>query len=226
MGVPVLQGWGMTETSPMCCLSIPPRSIAADEEADWRAKSGRPVPGMQVRIVNAENAPLPNDGETIGDLQLRGPWVTGSYHNNPASDSFSADGWLRTGDVGTIDPQGYVQITDRTKDVIKSGGEWVSSVDLENKIAGCPGVIEVGVIGIPDPRWEERPLVFLVCDTQQPVVSPQTIRDYLAPLIARFALPENFAFVTAIPKTSVGKIDKVALRQLFASGKVDVVKAR
>lgn len=225
-GVPVLQGWGMTETSPMCCLSIPPRSIAADEEADWRAKSGRPVPGMQVRIVNAANAPLPNDGETIGDLQLRGPWVTGSYHNNPASDSFSADGWLRTGDVGTIDPQGYVQITDRTKDVIKSGGEWVSSVDLENKIAGCPGVIEVGVIGIPDPRWEERPLVFLVCDTQQPVVSPQTIRDYLAPLIARFALPENFAFVTAIPKTSVGKIDKVALRQLFASGKVDVVKAR
>lgn len=225
-GVPVLQGWGMTETSPMCCLSIPPRSVSADEEADWRAKSGRPVPGMQVRIVNAQNAPLPNDGATIGDLQLRGPWVTGSYHDNPASDSFSADGWLRTGDVGTIDPRGYVQITDRTKDVIKSGGEWVSSVELENKIAGCPGVIEVGVIGIPDPRWEERPLVFLVCDTQQPAASPQTIRDYLAPLVARFALPENFTFVTALPKTSVGKIDKVALRQLFASGKVEVVKAK
>jgi fatty-acyl-CoA synthase len=119
-----------------------------------------------------------------------------------------------------------VQITDRTKDVIKSGGEWVSSVELENKLAGYPGVIEVGVIGIPDPRWEERPLVFLVCDPRQPPVSPQAVRDHLAPSVARIAVPENFAFLPALPKTSVGKIDKVALRRLFADGKVEVVRAK
>jgi fatty-acyl-CoA synthase len=225
-GVPVLQGWGMTETSPMCCLSIPPRTASVDEEAEWRAKSGRPVPGMEVRIVGADDAPLPEDGTTVGNLQLRGPWVTAGYHDNPSPESFSPDGWLRTGDVGTIDSRGYVQITDRTKDVIKSGGEWVSSVELENKLAGYPGVIEVGVIGIPDPRWEERPLVFLVCDPRQPPVSPQAVRDHLAPSVARIAVPENFAFLPALPKTSVGKIDKVALRRLFADGKVEVVRAK
>ena len=225
-GVPVLQGWGMTETSPMCCLSIPPRSASTDEEAEWRSKSGRPVPGMEVRIVGTDDRPLPEDGSTVGDLQLRGPWVTAGYHDYPAPESFSPDGWLRTGDVGTIDAQGYVQITDRTKDVIKSGGEWVSSLELENKLAGCPGVREVGVIGIPDPRWEERPLVFLVCDPQQATVAPQAIRDHLSPLVARIAVPENFAFLTELPKTSVGKIDKVALRRLFATGKVDVVRVK
>lgn len=225
-GVPVLQGWGMTETSPMCCLSIPPRTASVDEEADWRAKSGRPVPGMEVRIVGGDGAPLPEDGSTVGDLQLRGPWVTAGYHENPSPESFSPDGWLRTGDVGTIDAHGYVQITDRTKDVIKSGGEWVSSVELENKLAGFPGVLEVGVIGIPDPRWEERPLVFLVRDPQQPPVSPQAIREHLTPLVARIAVPENFAFVPELPKTSVGKIDKVALRRSFADGKVEVVRAK
>ena len=225
-GVPVLQGWGMTETSPMCCLSIPPRSASTDEEAEWRSKSGRPVPGMEVRIVGTDDRPLPEDGSTVGDLQLRGPWVTAGYHDYPAPESFSPDGWLRTGDVGTIDAQGYVQITDRTKDVIKSGGEWVSSLELENKLAGFPGVREVGVIGIPDPRWEERPLVFLVCDPQQATVAPQAIRDHLSPLVARIAVPENFAFLTELPKTSVGKIDKVALRRLFATGKVDVVRVK
>jgi fatty-acyl-CoA synthase len=225
-GVPVLQGWGMTETSPMCCLSIPPRSASTDEEAEWRSKSGRPVPGMEVRIVGTDDRPLPEDGITVGDLQLRGPWVTAGYHDHPAPESFSPDGWLRTGDVGTIDAQGYVQITDRTKDVIKSGGEWVSSLELENKLAGFPGVREVGVIGIPDPRWEERPLVFLVCDPQQATVAPQAIRDHLSPLVARIAVPENFAFLTELPKTSVGKIDKVALRRLFATGKVDVVRVK
>jgi fatty-acyl-CoA synthase len=116
----------MTETSPMCCLSIPPRDIEPPADAQWRAKSGRPVPGMEVRIVGDTGAPLANDGSTVGELQLHGPWVTGGYHQNASRESFTADGWLRTGDVGTIDPQGYVQITDRTKDVIKSGGEWVS----------------------------------------------------------------------------------------------------
>ncbi len=225
-GVPVLQGWGMTETSPMCCLSIPPRISTPDNEAEWRAKSGRPVPGMEVRIVTAEGVTVANDGQSVGELQLRGPWVTAGYHENPSPDSFTADGWLRTGDVGTIDPLGYVQITDRTKDVIKSGGEWVSSVELENKLAMFPGVNEAAVIGIPDPRWEERPLVLLVIDPAAPEVTPEKIREFLRPMVARFALPENFALVPALPKTSVGKVDKNALRQKFAAGEFDLIRLK
>lgn len=221
--VPVLQGWGMTETSPMCCLSIPPRTSTPATEAEWRAKSGRPVPGMEVRLVTPEGKPVAEDGQSVGELQLRGPWVTAGYHENPSPDSFTADGWLRTGDVGTIDPLGYVQITDRTKDVIKSGGEWVSSVELENKLALFPGVIETAVIGIPDPRWEERPLVFLHLDSNQSEATPEAIREFLRPMVARFALPEYFALVPSLPKTSVGKIDKNALRQKFAAGEVEVI---
>lgn len=225
-GVPVLQGWGMTETSPMCCLSIPPRISTPDTEAEWRAKSGRPVPGMEVRIVTAEGQAVANDGQSVGELQLRGPWVTAGYHENPSLDSFTGDGWLRTGDVGTIDPLGYVQITDRTKDVIKSGGEWVSSVELENKLVMFPGVNEAAVIGIPDPRWEERPLVLLVIDSAALDVTPEKIREFLRPMVARFALPENFALVPALPKTSVGKIDKNALRQKFAAGEFELIKLK
>lgn len=225
-GIPVLQGWGMTETSPMCCLSIPPRSSTPEEEPIWRAKSGRPVPGMEVRIVGDSGKVLPNDGHTIGELQLRGPWVTGSYHNNPSPESFTTDGWLRTGDVGFIDSSGYVQITDRTKDVIKSGGEWISSLELENRLAAHPCVAEVGVIGIPDARWEERPLVFVVTDPKQAPASAKALRDFLVPLVARFAVPENFAFIDALPKTSVGKIDKVALRQMYSSGKVEITRVK
>jgi len=225
-GIPVLQGWGMTETSPMCCLSIPPRASTPEEEPIWRAKSGRPVPGMEVRIVGDSGKVLPNDGHTIGELQLRGPWVTGSYHNNPSPESFTTDGWLRTGDVGFIDSSGYVQITDRTKDVIKSGGEWISSLELENRLAAHPCVAEVGVIGIPDVRWEERPLVFVVTDPKQAPASGKALRDFLVPLVARFAVPENFAFIDALPKTSVGKIDKVALRQMYSSGKVEITRVK
>ena len=225
-GIPVLQGWGMTETSPMCCLSIPPRASTPEEEPIWRAKSGRPVPGMEVRIVGDSGKVLPNDGHTIGELQLRGPWVTGSYHNNPSPESFTTDGWLRTGDVGFIDSSGYVQITDRTKDVIKSGGEWISSLELENRLAAHPCVAEVGVIGIPDARWEERPLVFVVTDPKQAPASAKALRDFLVPLVARFAVPENFAFIDALPKTSVGKIDKVALRQMYSSGKVEITRVK
>jgi fatty-acyl-CoA synthase len=225
-GIPVLQGWGMTETSPMCCLSIPPRASTPEEEPIWRAKSGRPVPGMEVRIVGDSGKVLPNDGHTIGELQLRGPWVTGSYHNNPSPESFTTDGWLRTGDVGFIDSSGYVQITDRTKDVIKSGGEWISSLELENRLAAHPCVAEVGVIGIPDARWEERPLVFVVTDPKQAPASAKALRDFLVPLVARFAVPENFAFIDTLPKTSVGKIDKVALRQMYSSGKVEITRVK
>jgi fatty-acyl-CoA synthase len=220
-GVPVLQGWGMTETSPLCCLSIPPRGATVEEEDVWRTKSGRPVPGMFVRLVDDTGAPRPQDGVTVGELQLRGPWVTGGYYRNASPESFTADGWLRTGDVGTIDGRGYVQITDRSKDVIKSGGEWVSSVDLENQISLHPAVFDSAVIGVPDPRWEERPLAIVVarpgCE-----ISAAALRDFLQSRVARFWLPERWAFVEALPKTSVGKIDKKELRRRFGEGALHV----
>jgi fatty-acyl-CoA synthase len=220
-GVPVLQGWGMTETSPMCCLSIPPRTATLDEEPGWRAKSGRPVPGMEVRIVDDDGRPVANDGIAVGDLQLRGPWVTGRYHRDASPESFTADGWLRTGDVGTIDARGYVQITDRLKDVIKSGGEWVSSVDLENQLAAHEAVFEAAVIGVPDPRWEERPLAVIVARPGRGA-DPGTLREFLRTRVAKFWLPEYWAFVTELPKTSVGKIDKKELRRLHAAGELEV----
>ena len=219
--VPVLQGWGMTETSPMCCLSIPPRGTPVAEEPAWRTRSGRPVPGMFVRLVGDDGRPLPNDGRTVGELQLRGPWVTGAYHLRASPESFTDDGWLRTGDVGTIDPQGYVQITDRSKDVIKSGGEWVSSVDLENQIAYHPGVFEAAVIGVPDPRWEERPLAVVVRRPGERVSAPELCR-FLQERVARFWLPERWAFVEELPKTSVGKIDKKELRRQFGDGSIPI----
>ena len=222
-GVPVLQGWGMTETSPVCCLSIPPREVPREEEAGWRAKSGRPVPGMEVRLVDDHGERVAEDGATVGELQLRGPWVTGGYHRDASPGSFTDDGWLRTGDVGTIDPRGYVQITDRAKDVIKSGGEWVSSVDLENQLAAHPGIAEVAVIGIPDPRWEERPLA-LVVTAHGATPSPAELREFLADRVARFWIPEYWAFVAELPKTSVGKIDKKALRHMYAEGRIELRK--
>jgi len=219
--IPVLQGWGMTETSPMCCLSVPPRDVTAEDAPLWRAKSGRPVPGMEVRLVDDAGEPVAHDGAHVGNLQLRGPWVTGRYHRDASPDSFTADGWLRTGDVGTIDAHGYVQITDRSKDVIKSGGEWVSSVDLENQLAAHPAVLEVAVIGVPDPRWEERPLALVVVREDE-TVTPHELQSFLRDRVARFWVPEFWAFATELPKTSVGKIDKKELRRLHAAGSFDV----
>ena len=222
-GVPMLQGWGMTETSPMCCVSIPPRDTAPEDEPVWRAKSGRPVPGMQVRLVDEQGAPAAEDGHTVGELQLRGPWVTGGYHKGASTDAFTDDGWLRTGDVGTIDTRGYVQVTDRSKDVIKSGGEWVSSVDLENQVSSHPAVFEAAVIGVPDPRWEERPLVLVVLRPGQQGTAAE-LRAFLEGRVARFWLPEYFAFPQELPKTSVGKIDKKEARRLHAAGVYTVEK--
>ncbi len=219
-GVPVLQGWGMTETSPLCALSHPPREPGELGETHWRAKSGRPVSGVQVRIVDDEGAPLPHDGETVGELQLRGPWITGGYHKGESADAISDDGWLRTGDVGHIDEKHYVQLTDRTKDVIKSGGEWISSVDLENILLGHDQVQEVAVIATADERWQERPLVVLVPESSE--CEPTELRSWLEDKVARFWLPEYWSIVTEIPKTSVGKLDKRRLRDMNESGELDV----
>ncbi|MFK7977825.1 MAG: long-chain fatty acid--CoA ligase [Halioglobus sp.] len=219
-GVPVLQGWGMTETSPLCALSHPPRDAQGADETQWRAKSGRPVSGVQVRVVNDEGVVLPHDGESVGELQLRGPWITGGYHNNPAPESFTEDGWLRTGDVGHIDARHYVQLTDRTKDVIKSGGEWISSVDLENVLLAHEGVREVAVIATDDERWQERPLAIVV--SEEAGVTAQVLREYLVDKVAKFWIPEYWSFVEEIPKTSVGKLDKRALRDMNEAGSLAV----
>lgn len=219
-GVPVLQGWGMTETSPLCHLSHPPREPGPGGETPWRAKSGRPVPGVQVRVVDAEGKPLPHNGRDVGELQLRGPWITGGYHGEESPDAFTSDGWLRTGDVGHIDEKHFVQLTDRTKDVIKSGGEWISSVDLENSLLAHPDVLEAAVIATPDERWQERPLAIVVADRGD--LGGGALRQFLEGKVARFWIPEYWAFVSEIPKTSVGKIDKKRLRVMHEGGEFDV----
>ena len=223
-GVPVLQGWGMTETSPLCALSHPPRDAQGAAETEWRAKSGRPVPAVQVRVVDDTGAELPHDGRSVGELQLRGPWITGGYHRGESPESLTGDGWLRTGDVGHIDARHYVQLTDRTKDVIKSGGEWISSVDLENLLTGHPDVRVVAVIATPDERWQERPLVIVVPEAG--AVDAAQLRQYLRDKVARFWLPEYWSFSTDIPRTSVGKLDKKRLRDLNQAGQLEVEEVR
>lgn len=218
--VPVIQGWGMTETSPMCVLSHPPKDLDGQDETSWRIKSGRPVPGIEVRVVDPNGNALPEDGEAVGELQLRGAWVTGSYLNTD-SDAFSDDGWLRTGDMGHVDSHGYVQLTDRTKDVIKSGGEWISSVDLEDVLLKHPSISEVAVIATADERWQERPLAIVV-----PVpgadINAAALRAFLGDKVARFWIPEYWCFSDSIVKTSIGKIDKKSLREANDAGSFNV----
>lgn len=222
-GVPMIQGWGMTETSPLCALSVPPPDATPEEDTAIRAKSGRMVPGVEVRIVDDTGDRLAEDGKTVGALQLRGPWIARGYHAYDGEVAETDDGWLRTGDVGTIDLRGYVQITDRLKDVIKSGGEWISSVELENLLLTHPAVAEAAVIAIADPRWEERPLALIVA-ADVADAAPAALRAHLAPHVARFWLPEYWAMVDALPRTSVGKIDKRALREQLDGGSIEIVR--
>ena len=219
-GVKVIQGWGLTETSPVIAVAQPPRSCTKEEEIEWTTKTGRIIPGVELRICDGDQV-LPWDGESIGEFEARGPWITGSYYGKPAPDCFH-EGWLRTGDVGTIDERGYVHITDRSKDVIKSGGEWISSVELENAIMGHPDVLEAAVIGIPDERWDERPLA---CVVVRPGlrVTPAQIREHLLALVAKWWIPERWVFIAEVPKTSVGKFDKKALRAMYASHELEAL---
>ena len=221
-GIDMVQGWGMTETSPLCALSIPPRSATPEDELDWRSKAGRVVPGVEIRICADDGSVLPNDGETVGEFEVRGPWVTGSYYREPSPDRFH-DGWLRTGDVGSLDSKGFMQISDRTKDVIKTGGEWISSVELENEVMAHPGVFEAAVIGVPDPKWSERPLVAVV-RSEGADPSADELVEFLSDRVARLWLPERWAFVDEIPKTSVGKFDKKVIRKQHADGDLEVVE--
>jgi fatty-acyl-CoA synthase len=219
-GVEMIQGWGMTETSPVCALARPPKSATPDEEMDWRVKAGRVVAGVEVRVVGDDGTVLPEDGEALGEFEVRGPWITGAYYGDPSGERFH-DGWLRTGDVGTLDGKGFMTISDRSKDVIKSGGEWISSVELENQVMAHPGVFEAAVVGVPDPKWDERPLVVIV-PAEGASPEPSEIVEFLTDRVARWWLPERWAVVDELPKTSVGKFDKRSLRAAVADGKLDV----
>ena len=216
-GVKVIQGWGLTETSPVIAVAQAPRGTATEEEIEWTTKTGRVIPGVELRVCDGDRV-LPWDGESIGEFEARGPWITGSYYGNPAPERFH-DGWLRTGDMGTMDERGYAHITDRSKDVIKSGGEWISSVDLENAIMGHPDVLEAAVIGVPDEKWDERPLACVVPRPGADLGAAQ-IRSHLASRVAKWWIPERWAFIAEVPKTSVGKFDKKVLRAAYAKGEL------
>jgi len=222
LGIELIQAWGMTETSPLGCIAFPPAGIREEEEMDWRSKTGRAVPGVEMRIVGDDGVELPWDGHAVGEVEVRGPWITGSYYGIEAPERFH-DGWLRTGDVGVIDARGYLQITDRSKDVIKSGGEWISSVELENALAAHPAVADAAVVGVADVKWEERPLAAVVLKAGA-AVGPDELRTFLDGKVARWWLPERWTFVAELPKTSVGKQDKKLIRQMYADGKFDVTE--
>jgi len=222
LGVQLVQGWGMTETSPLCSLATPPRQASPDEEIEWRAMTGRIVPGVEVRICADDGSVLPNDGESVGEFEVRGPWITGSYYGDPTPERFH-DGWLRTGDIGSLDRQGYMQISDRSKDVIKSGGEWISSVELENEVMAHPDVVEAAVIAVPDERWSERPLVAVVFEDGSRA-TPDDVLVFLSDRVSRWWLPERWSVVSEVPKTSVGKFDKKVLRARHADGELEVVE--
>jgi fatty-acyl-CoA synthase len=216
----LLQGWGMTETSPVAAVSFPKGYILkADDNERFRraAMAGVPVPLVDIRIRTDEGEDAPWDGKTVGEIQVRGPYITGSYHQVPVTeDKFAADGWLRTGDVATMDDAGFVRITDRTKDLIKSGGEWISSVDLENAIMAHPAVAEAAVIAIPDPKWDERPLACVVLKAGQTATPAELGAHLMANGFAKWQVPDRVEFIDAVPRTSTGKFYKLKLREMFA----------
>ncbi|MCU0491459.1 MAG: long-chain fatty acid--CoA ligase [Chloroflexaceae bacterium] len=221
--VNVMHAWGMTEMSPLGTVSIPHtqhQQLSQQEIWDIKALQGYALAGVELRIVNDAGEELPWDGTTMGELQVRGPWITKGYYKvEPAPESFTADGWFRTGDVATITGDGYMCITDRTKDLIKSGGEWISSVALENKLMAHPKVVEAAVIAIPNQQWGERPLAAVVLAPNASANEEELI-GYLAESFAKFELPDKIVFVAEVPKTSVGKFDKKVVRQRFAEGQL------
>ena len=219
--VNVIQAWGMTELSPLGTVSKLQRhhlGLTEAEQWDIKALQGTPLGGVDLRIVSDDGVELPWNGETMGELQARGPWVIRSYFKRePTSEHFTADGWFRTGDVATITPDGYMRITDRTKDLVKSGGEWISTVALESALMAHDGVLEAAVIAVPDEKWSERPLAVVV-RTAEGGADTDELRRLLGDQFAKFEIPDRFVFVEALPKTSVGKFDKKVLRAQVADG--------
>jgi fatty-acyl-CoA synthase len=218
-GIWILQGWGMTETSPVCTVSYPKaelRDVPMDERYRRAAMAGVPVPLVELRVRGDDGVDQPWDGKSVGEMQVRGPFITGSYHEVPVTDDkFTADGWLRTGDVASVDALGFVKISDRTKDLIKSGGEWISSVDLENALMAHPAVAEAAVIAIPDEKWSERPLACVVFKPGQTATPDDLNALLLQKHFAKWQLPERYEVIDAVPRTSTGKFWKLKLRERF-----------
>jgi fatty-acyl-CoA synthase len=221
-GVLIVQAWGMTETSPLGSVAHPPKDVSAEEAWRYRDTAGRFFCTIEARLVGEGGALLPHDGVAVGEVEVRGPWVTGSYYKDDDPEKFR-DGWLRTGDVGNIDRLGYVTLTDRAKDVIKSGGEWISSMELENTIMGHPDVAEAAVIGVPDEKWGERPLAAVVLRPGASVTADQ-LRVFLTGKMPRWQLPERWSFIDEVPKTSVGKFAKTRIRDAYARGDYKVIE--
>jgi fatty-acyl-CoA synthase len=219
-GITIFHAWGMTETSPLASVCIPPKDSVGDERWAYRETQGRIAPVVQARLMGPDGTQMPWDGESVGEVEVRGPWITGSYYLEDDPDKFD-DGWLRTGDVGSLTADGFLRLTDRAKDVIKSGGEWISSVDLENALMGHPKVKEASVVGVPDERWGERPLATVVVVDGESVDAAE-LREFLADKVAKWQVPERWAFIDEVPKTSVGKFDKKVLRRSYADGTLDV----
>ena len=221
-GVVMTHAWGMTETSPLGSIAHEPDGVTGEAVWDYRVSQGRLFCTLEGRLTGDAGEVLPSDGKAVGELEVRGPWVTGSYYLDSAPEKFH-DGWLRTGDVGTLDEAGFIRLTDRAKDVIKSGGEWISSMELENLLMAHPSVAEAAVIGVPDEKWGERPLAAVV-----PVagvsVTPEELLVFLSERVPRWQLPERWAFIDEVPKTSVGKFKKTTLRERYAAGELDVTK--
>ena len=209
--VNIFQAWGMTETSPVATFCRPEEGEHDDRYWDTRAKQGRPLPWVELRLTDEADAEVAWDGESTGEIEVRGPWIAARYFNDDTSDEKFDAGWLRTGDIAAVDPDGFVQITDRAKDVIKSGGEWISSVELENEVMSHPDVVEAAVIAKPDERWAERPLCCVVLREGASTTAPDLV-EHLRGRVAKWWLPDEFAFLAEIPKTSVGKFDKKVLR--------------
>jgi fatty-acyl-CoA synthase len=213
-------GWGMTETSPVASVAVLPGELSSaddDTQFDYIAMQGLPLPLVELRARDDEGKEIPRDGETMGELEVRGPWVASAYYETPEqADRWTDDGWFKTGDIVSFDPRGHIQIKDRSKDVIKSGGEWISSVELENALMAHPAVAEAAVIAIPNEKWSERPLAVVVLKDGATATADE-LRDFLARCaFAKWWLPERFEFVAEIPKTAVGKFKKTALREQFA----------
>ncbi|WP_055695750.1 long-chain fatty acid--CoA ligase [Streptomyces prasinopilosus] len=232
LGMRVCHAWGMTETSPLGTIARPPaHAVGTDEEFAYRLTQGRFPAGVEARLTGPGGERLPWDGESAGELEVRGPWIAGAYYNGTDAeplrpvDKFSEDGWLKTGDVGTISPDGFLTLTDRAKDVIKSGGEWISSVELENALMSHPDVAEAAVVAVPDEKWGERPLATVVLK-EGSTADFDTLRDFLAGegRIAKWQLPERWTVIESVPKTSVGKFDKKVLRRQYAEGALDITR--
>ncbi|MDE0630925.1 MAG: long-chain fatty acid--CoA ligase [Caldilineaceae bacterium] len=222
LGVNVVHAWGMTEMSPLGTVSkllSHHQTLPQEERWDVKARQGYPISGVDMRIMDDAGRELPWDGETLGELQVRGPWVAQAYYKlEGGDDSFTQDGWFRTGDVVTISADGFMSITDRTKDLVKSGGEWISSVELENLLMAHPQVLEAAVIAVPDERWGERPLAVIVPTDGGTRPGAEELRRFMEPQVARWWLPDGYEFIDEIPKTGTGKFDKKVLRERYGSG--------